>query len=438
MKQQPFLSVFLKYTSLSVLGMIGLSCYILADTFFVSLGLGTNGLTALNLAIPIYNFIHGTGLMLGMGGATRYSICKNVNRRNADVIFTNTLYLTAGFACFFFVCGLLFSKPITYLLGADKTVFQMTETYLRVILLFSPAFLLNDLLICFVRNDENPKLAMIAMLTGSLSNIILDYVFIFPLKMGIFGAVFATGLAPVISVLVLSVHKLQKKNQFHITAEKPQVRQAISTLSIGVPSLVAEVSSGIVISIFNSMLLRLQGNIAVAAYGVVANLSLVVIAIFTGIAQGIQPLISSAYGKKDKQNIHTILLYAFVSIFLLSVVIYSIIFYGANPIAQIFNREGNMEMQTLAVDGLRIYFVATFFVSFNIILSAFFASINRPRPAQAISLLRGFFLIIPMAYFLSWLWHSTGVWMAFPATELCVAILGICIFCNYHKTQKGR
>ncbi len=433
MKKTVCLPAFFKYTALSVLGMVGLSCYILADTFFVSLGLGTNGLTALNLAIPIYSFIHGTGLMLGMGGATRYSICKNINRRNADVIFTNTLYLAAGFACFFFVCGLLFSKPITRLLGADETVFQMTETYLRVILLFAPAFLLNDVLLCFVRNDENPKLAMIAMLSGSLSNIILDYVFIFPLNMGIFGAVFATGLAPVISVLVLSVHKLQKKNQFHITAAKLHVKQAVSILSIGVPSLVTEVSSGIVIIVFNSILLQLHGNVAVAAYGVVANLSLVVIAIFTGIAQGMQPLVSSAYGKGNKQEIKAVLHYAFISIFLLSIVIYTVIFVGANQIAWIFNNEGNMDMQVLAIDGLRLYFIAVFFVSLNIILSAFFTSINRPKPAHLISLLRGLLLIIPMAYFLSWLWNITGVWLSFPITELVVAILGIGFYYRYHK-----
>ena len=76
MKKLESLQEFFRYTSLNVLGMIGLSCYILADTFFVSKGLGTDGLTALNLAIPIYSFIHGSGLMIGMGGGTKYSILK--------------------------------------------------------------------------------------------------------------------------------------------------------------------------------------------------------------------------------------------------------------------------------------------------------------------------------------------------------------------------
>lgn len=178
---------FAKYTSLNVLGMIGLSCYILADTFFVSKGLGANGLTALNLAIPIYSFINGSGLMLGMGGATKYSILKSQDKtRDANRAFTNTVLFTLGLALVFFAIGVFLSGAITRLLGADDIVYQMSKTYLQVILLFAPMFMLNNVLLCFVRNDGAPQLSMLAMIGGSLSNIILDYIFIFPCNMGIF------------------------------------------------------------------------------------------------------------------------------------------------------------------------------------------------------------------------------------------------------------
>ena len=118
---------------------------------------------------------------------------------------------------------------------------------------------------------------------------VLDWVFIFPCGMGIFGAVFATGLAPLISICILSPHFLQRKNQFKPVACRPQGQRTARILSSGVPSLVTEVSSGIVIIVFNSLILGMEGNTGVAAYGVIANLSLVVISIYTGIAQGIQP-----------------------------------------------------------------------------------------------------------------------------------------------------
>lgn len=89
-EQTSCLKEFARYTSLNVLGMIGLSCYILADTFFVAKGLGTSGLAALNLAIPVYSFIHGSGLMFGIGGATKFSISRKSGL--SDLIFTNTLF----------------------------------------------------------------------------------------------------------------------------------------------------------------------------------------------------------------------------------------------------------------------------------------------------------------------------------------------------------
>ena len=430
---------FVKYSSLNVLGMIGLSCYILADTFFVSKGLGTNGLTALNLAIPIYSFIHGSGLMIGMGGGTKYSIQKSQGKdKVANSIFSHVVAIAAVFAAVFVLIGLFFSGNIVTLLGADETVYQMTKTYLQVILLFAPAFLMNNVLLCFVRNDGAPQLSMTAMITGSLSNIILDYVFIFPCQMGIFGAVFATGLAPIISMLILSSHFIKKKNQFHWIKCRLERRMAGSIWSSGIPSLITELSSGIVIIVFNSIILGLEGNVGVAAYGVIANLSLVIIAIYTGIAQGIQPIMSRNYGVGNHRNIQLILRYALITMLILSVLVYMGVFLGAEQIAAIFNSERNELLQTIAVEGLKLYFIACPFAGFNIIISIYFTSTEYPIPANIISILRGFFVIIPMAFLLSSIAQITGVWCAFPATELLVTIVGVIFFVMSKKLRKRR
>ena len=437
MKKESILGQFAKYTSLNVAGMIGLSCYILADTFFVSKGLGTNGLTALNLAIPIYSFIHGSGLMIGMGGGTKYSIQKSQkNHEAANRIFTNAVCLTAVFAAFFVLVGIFFSGTIISLFGANDSVFDMSKTYLQVILLFAPAFLMNNVLLCFVRNDGAPQLSMAAMIGGSLSNVVLDWVFIFPCQMGIFGAVFATGLAPIISMLILSPHFIRKKNQFHFTKCKPKGKLFAGILSSGVPSLVTEVSSGVVMIVFNSIILHLEGNVGVAAYGVIANLSLVVIAIYTGIAQGIQPIISRNYGVKNLGNVHATMRYALITMLLFSVVIYMVVLFGAWQIADIFNSEQNAMLQNIATEGLRLYFTACPFAGFNVIISMYFTSTERPRPAHVISILRGFLVIIPMAFLLSWIGKIHGVWCAFPATELLVAVIGLLFFACIRKSRK--
>lgn len=360
MNQQSYMRIFSRYTILSVLGTLGVSCYILADTFFIAKGLGVNGLTALNLAIPVYNFIHGTGLMLGMGGATRFSICKSQGKTDeVNRIYTNTIYLAAVFSALFVLLGFVFSKQLSTLLGADENVLEMTNTYLRWLLIFAPAFILNDVLLCFVRNDGSPQLSMTAMLIGSFSNIVLDYIFIFPMQMGIFGAIFATGLSPIISIAMMFLHWLRKKNTFRFVKTKIRKDIVKQDLSLGFPSLIAQLSSGIVMIVFNMIILNLEGNTGVAAYGVVANISLVIVAVYTGIA---------------------------------------------HPITSVFNSENNIGLQTIAVTGLKLYFISTPFVGYNIILATFFTSVEKALPAHILSILRGLILIIPMAFLLSAIW----------------------------------
>lgn len=434
MEQPSCIREFSRYTVLSVLGTLGVSCYILADTFFVSKGLGTSGLAALNIAIPAYNFIHGTGLMIGMGGATKFSVCKSQgNQMLVDKIYTNTIYLAVLFSIAFMLPGFFCPRQLAFVLGADMTILEMTTIYLRWLLLFSPAFILNDVLLCFVRNDANPQLAMCAMLIGSFFNVIMDYIFIFPLHMGIFGAVFATGISPVISILMMTLHWMKNRNSFHFAGRGICMKVVQWDLSLGFPSLIAQISSGIVMITFNSIILKLEGNTGVAAYGIIANISLVVVAIYTGIAQGAQPLVSCFYGENNREQIQAVLCYAIFTTLALSGILYVLIFVLAQPIAAIFNSECNARLQTIAVTGLKLYFISTPFVGYNIILATFFTSIERAFPAHILSLLRGLILIIPTAFILSSLWKMTGVWFAYPVTEISAALLGFVIYKNGKK-----
>lgn len=424
--EKSILKQFCNYTFFGVLGMVGLSVYILADTFFISKALGTNGLAALNLAIPVYSLIHGTGLLLGTGGATKFAIYSGQkDSKSANVIFTNTLYLTAFFSLLFMLLGVFLSKKVTAMLGADSVVFTMTNTYIKILLLFSPAFLLNNVLICFVRNDKKPQLAMAAMLTSSFSNILLDYIFMFPMKMGIFGAVFATSLSPILSMLLLSRHCLSSAKTFHIIKTVPCLNSVKWIFLMGFPSFIAQISSGIVMMTFNKIILSLQGNVGIAAYGVIANLALVMTSVFSGIEQGAQPLFSRFYGCGQKQNIAKVLQYAMITVLGSALLIYVAVFVYAESIVSIFNSENNLSMQYIAVRGLKLYFIASFFVGINTVLSIFFVSTENVLPAHIISLLRGLILIVPIAFVLSALCAIVGVWISYAVTEGIVCLIAI-------------
>lgn len=414
MKHKNIFSLFCRYASLNVLGMVGLSCYILADTVFVAQGLGADGLTALNLAIPVYSFVNGAGLMVGMGGATRYAISRS------KTTFTQGLFYLAALSMLFLLAGVFLPNQLAAVLGTDMVTHRMTSTYLRVILCFAPMFMLNNYIICFVRNDGNPRLAMIAMLTGSFSNIIMDYIFIFPMGMGMFGAALATGVSPVISLLVLSAHLVTKQNSFTLHRVKTSFRAIKDISLLGVSALITELSSGIVIIVFNGIILGLLGNLGVAAYGIIANIALVVISIFTGIAQGVQPIISRSYGMEEHGDVRRILKYALATTLLFAAAVYLLAFVFAQPIVALFNKDQNPQLAAIAVNGLRIYFSAFAFLGVNILAANYLSAIDRAKTAFTISLLRGFVVIIPMAFLLSSIFGINGVWISMAVSELVV------------------
>ena len=417
---------FLKYVSANVLGMIGYSCYILADTFFIARGIGADALAALNLVLPAYSLMNGTGLMIGMGAASRYTISSTKPEGTLHrTIFTQALYLAAFAAVIFSSGGIFLPDRIAAVLGANADTIGYATDYIRILLIFSPLFLGNNLLLSFVRNDGAPRLSMTGMIVGSLTNIVLDYVFIYPLGMGMAGAALATATAPVISMLIMSVHFIKKRNHFRPVRTRLSLVRWGDICTLGVSSLVTELSSGVVIIVFNYLILGLNGNTGVAAYGILANIALVLVSIYTGIGQGVQPIVSRYAGKDGEEQRRSLRRYALITSLSFALLSYLLIAVFAVPLAELFNREHDPILTDIASNGMRIYFVSLFFSGINIVAAAFLSAADRPKQAFVVSILRGFVLIIPVAWILSVLFGLTGIWMAVPVTEAIVCALAL-------------
>lgn len=419
-------NLFLKYVSANVLGMIGYSCYILADTFFIARGIGADALAALNLVLPAYSLMNGTGLMIGMGAASRYTISSTKPEGTLHrTIFTQALYLAAFAAVIFSSGGIFLPDRIAAVLGANADTIGYATDYIRILLIFSPLFLGNNLLLSFVRNDGAPRLSMTGMIVGSLTNIVLDYVFIYPLGMGMTGAALATATAPVISMLIMSVHFIKKRNHFRPVRTRLSLVRWGDICTLGVSSLVTELSSGVVIIVFNYLILGLNGNTGVAAYGILANIALVLVSIYTGIGQGVQPIVSRYAGKDGEEQRRSLRRYALITSLSFALLSYLLIAVFAVPLAELFNREHDPILTDIASNGMRIYFFSLFFSGINIVAAAFLSSADRPKQAFVVSILRGFVLIIPVAWILSVLFGLTGIWMAVPVTEAIVCALAL-------------
>lgn len=428
--------MFFKYASPGILGQVGISCYILADTFFVSRGTGATGLAALNIALPLYNLMNGLGLMIGVGSATHFTICRAQNQQeDADRTFTHAVWLGLATGLLFLLLGILAADPLARMLGADAETFPLTSVYLRTLLCFGPFFILNNVLLAFVRNDGGPSRAMCGMILGSLSNVVMDYIFIFPLGMGMFGAALATGVSPIISMLILSGHLRSPSRGFHLLRTHFRLKLLPTLCTPGLPSLISELSSGIVLLLFNQVLLQLAGNIGVAAYGIVANLALVAVAIFTGLSTGIQPLVSHSSGIGEAASLRRLFRYGILTALTIATVLFTVVFVFAFPIAAAFNSEGDPVLAGYAITGLRIYFLGFWCAGFNIVSAAFFSASGRSAQGFAISLMRGVLVIPPVLLALTAFAGIGGVWATFPTVEAIVAILTlICAWRVFRRT----
>ncbi|HBT19623.1 MAG TPA: MATE family efflux transporter, partial [Clostridiaceae bacterium] len=281
-------------------------------------------------------------------------------------------------------------------------------------------FILNNMLIAFVRNDQNPKGAMKAMVMGSLSNILLDYLFMFPLGLGMFGAAIATSAAPLISMMVLYPHFKQRGTKLFL----PKVSLAVSSVkdffSLGMSALVVEVSSGVVLLTFNLLILGLEGNDGVAAYGIVANLALVAIAIFTGLAQGVQPLFSRYHGEGQGVYLEKTKKMGIFTALSLGLLLYGVVGFFAGSLVDIFNSQGNAHIATMAERGLRVYFLGLILTGMNILLSTLASATERVKEGFLLSMARGIFVVVPLVFVGSKFFGMDGVWMSFGLTEVVV------------------
>ncbi|MCM1170536.1 MAG: MATE family efflux transporter [Clostridium sp.] len=416
-----------KFIVPSVFAMLGISLYVLADTFFISVAAGADGITALNMALPVYAIMYAVGSMIGIGSATRYSLDKSLGKEDYDVYFSNSFVCTLLLSLFFVAIGIFAPGNVLRLMGADDNILKTGISYMRIALLFAPAFMLNYTMTAFVRNDNNPGIAMAATLSSSIFNIIFDYIFMFPMNMGISGAALATGISPIVSMAVCLLHYCSEKNTIRLVKKLPSAQKLILACQLGISAFVGEISGGVTTLTFNFVLLKIAGNIGVAAYGVVANISIVGIAVFNGISQGLQPMASEAGGAGDEDAKKRICRHSLQIGMIISALLVFVCWIFADGIVAVFNSEGSAQMAGYAAAGLRLYSLGFLIAAANIVRAGFFGAIGSAKECFIISLMRGIVAIVFFAVVLSKFMGIYGVWLAFPAAELTTFMISMAV-----------
>ncbi len=421
--------IFFGYLIPSIVASITVSMYILFDTIFIGRGVGSEGLAALNIAIPIYNVLFAVGLLLGIGGATAVSISIGRKKLNkVDEIFTNSIIVAIICSITFTILGSIFVKDICYFLGANENNIVLVKDYLSIVIMFSFSFLMVNTLSAFIRNDKAPKLVMYSTAIGAITNIIFDGLFVLVFHWGMRGAAIATVGSSLLSLFTLIYfHFIRGNSSLKLIRIKVKYKVLKRVVRNGTPSFIIEISSGIVIFAFNTVLNRIVGTIGVSAYSIIANISLICVAIFSGITQASQPIISINYGAKELVRVNKVLKMGVITATIFGAVFFMIGMLFPEYIVLLFNRD-SAELISITVTGIKLYFIGFLFMGINIILGAYFQAIEFSTLSTVISMSRGIGFTLLGLIILPNILSLNGVWLTVPFAEILTLVTATMFF----------
>ena len=287
-------SLFVRYAVPQMIGLTFNSIYMIVDGVFIGHRLGTDAMAAAAVSVPLIEILIALSMAIASGAGVLVSgdIARK-DRERAVSVFNTALSIAIALGLSVMVLGNIFIDEIAYLFGSTAAIHDLTIGYMRYIMIFAPFMVLNFLLSGMVRNDGSPRLAMVALTIGSLSNVLLDYVFMYPLDMGIEGAALATALGPILSIMILIPHFIRKKGVLQIKVRTSDFLDTRTILRLGFPSFIMEFTIGIITFVYNAAIIRCGfGELGLAAYLIIGYLMLIILTLFLGMAEGLQPVFS--------------------------------------------------------------------------------------------------------------------------------------------------
>ena len=414
--------VFFHYLVPAVCSTLVTSVYLLVDTLIIGQGVGALGISALNIFMPFFLLFNGIGLLFGIGSGILISSEDGMgNKKKANQYFATGFVSILSIAIILGLIWNYYLQPLCVILGANSDTIDLVLEYGKCIMAFAPVFMMSNYFAPIVRNMKNPKLVMCAVLTGSVLNVILDYVFVFPMNMGMFGAALATVIGSVTTVLVLSTHFIKKQNRVKINKETISLNLLAPIFKCGFSSLIMEVASGFVIFIFNIQILKYIGNNGIVVYGIISNCVLVGLALFNGVAQAAQPIIATNFGAGLNTRVKKVLKYALITTTIIGVSLFAVVFLFTGQIIKVFV-QANSEILSVGIPALRLYLSAFCIMNINILISSYFQSVGKEKVAIYISIIRGFLLNIVLAFVLPSVLPATVLWVVVPVSELITLV----------------
>ena len=383
---------------------------------------GPDGTVALAVVAPVGNIIYSLGLLMGIGGSVIFSTKRGSgdNEGNENQYFTSAVIGSVVLAMLSWIGLFIFEKPILSFFGADESLLYLAQEYIRPIKYVFPLFLFNQMLAAFLRNDNNPGLATIAVLLGGIFNIFGDYFFVFTCNMGIYGAGLATAIGSVISFLIMLTHFIARKNTLRLVKVQ-NIFSKLREISItGFSTFFIDVAMGILTVLFNRQIMKFLGADALAVYGPIIQVSTFVQCYAYSVGQASQPIISTNFGAKKKKIVETLKL-ALVTTFIFGLFWTALSMICPNLYIKIFmtSTDRILEITPTIIRNICL-FIST--ITINIYSTYYFQAIMKPQIAFVVSILRGLVISGILIMVLPVTCGANSLWLAMPITEVLVMI----------------
>lgn len=431
--------LFKVYLFPTLLGMLSLCAVTATDGIFVGRGVGSDALAAVNICIAPNMVLMGIGLMLGVGSSVISSIhLAKGNIKAARINISQALIISTLIVLLFLAITLSSPEKTAFVLGSSQSLLQLVTDYMPWIFLCSLFQIWAAIGLFVVRLDGSPNYAMWCNIFPGLLNIILDWLFIFPLDMGLKGAGIATCISCLVGGLMVIVYLWKLAD--HLTLIKIKLSRKSMMLTarniwyqckVGISALLGEATMGMLMLMGNLVFMKYLGDNGVGAFSIACYYCPFVFMIGNAIAQSAQPIISYNYGMKSMKRVVASERMAIYSALACGIVVTLMFLLLPSFMVGLF-LDGDGGAVKIAVDGLPIFSTAFIFFIFNLTAIGYFQSVEKVLPSIVFALLRGLVFLIPSFLIVPELFGIKGIWLALFVSELLTSVSIITYYLYNH------
>lgn len=427
--------LFLNYLIPAIGSTLVVTAYCFIDTIAIGQGVGPNGTAACAIFLPVFAIAEFLGLLTGIGGCVLMSRARGEGKREkGNAYFTAAILCAMLLTAIVWVGLLLLQEPVYRLFGADALLLPYAMEYGSLIVWALPSFVFTAFFAAFIRNDGAPNLVMAASILGAVTNIIGDWLFVFPLDMGMRGAGLATVLGSLIQVVILGSYLFTKRCGLKFVRPFRMRTAMTKTMVNGFGTAFSQLAVIAVTFIANNQIVRYAGNAALAVYGMVCTISALFMHIFSGIGQAAQPIVSANFGAGQINRCSTVCRLGCIAATAFGIAFTALCLLFPSQITALFMKV-TPEVKKIAPSIVRIYAVSFVPMGLNVFLGLYLQSIMRHKASTAISVLRGLVLNSILLYVLPIIWDEKGIWMAFWICEAVVSLSSIAITVKLGKSS---